>query len=144
MISYELAKELKNAGFERASVPRDFKPFGNPLSDEEYINAIKLTELSELIEACGEDFSKLEYHPDISAGTPWLAWRRHALSKQIEGKQPLADGSTPEEAVANLWLALHEKKGNHLPDCSLGYEHAGKCDGRLPTPDEKNSTHQED
>ena len=120
-MNYELCKKLKDAGFPQE--PRistggvDGEVFGGfyhvgmidgdgafgyfTVSEyEEYLKRdstkhviAKAPTLSELIEACGERFDALQ-----SLGGRWGA-RASILS---------AEGSTPEEAVANLWLALQE------------------------------------
>lgn len=110
MLTYELAKELKDAGF----------PSKNPYNNhywhngkvesyqevddwaENYIgvwdNAYEIFTLSELLEACGERFYSLTYDSVVK-------WCCNAY--------PTTDynhfGSTPEEAVARLWLALNKK-----------------------------------
>lgn len=57
--------------------------------------------LEELIEACGDKMLHLRHDYDGK----WSATYPHeTIRKLIEGQ-----GSTPSEAVANLWLALHEK-----------------------------------
>lgn len=64
--------------------------------------------LSELIDACGENFSALEKRNRSEASIEerrWYTWQ-HEL---VDGKWVKYDGegSTPEEAVARLWLALN-------------------------------------
>lgn len=112
MLSYELAKKLKEAGFSQegkgdlaamigdlnffAVLPGD--PVGTAQEDSVYIPT-----LSELIEACGKEFAGLHRVRHLDR---WLAVR------DTDGgmKQFLAgDGSTPEEAVSRLYLALHAK-----------------------------------
>lgn len=95
-MDYELALKLKNAGF--------------PQRAEDLINEVefqgkkytKPTEptLEELIEACGEEFGSLTFQ----GGTCWVAvgW--------INGKPYQEEGSTPLEAVANLWLCINRGK----------------------------------
>jgi len=109
MLSYELAKKLKDAGFPQG----DLKGFRNYYSKPYQIHIydifdevqgyslaattdappIKVPTLSELIEACGEGF-----------------WR---LIRQERGKwfadrvRTGYEASTPEEAVAKLWLRLN-------------------------------------
>lgn len=67
--------------------------------------------LSELIEACGEEFKIL-----TNIGTPtrkWVAWRTlFDLDKEnkVISNGSGYDGSTPEEAVAKLYLALKNKE----------------------------------
>lgn len=80
-MNYELAKKLKDVGFR---VPVGASSLWQP-------------SLSELIEACGEKFSNLRNDEGR-----WIATASGVSYGQT--------GSTPEEAVANLWLALNEKK----------------------------------
>lgn len=99
-MNYELCKQLKDAGF-----PLSMKGYDDycrqvymdesNYEEEEERYAHKPT-LSELIEACGDEFWLLKrMNP-----TYWLA---EAKSIHVP-----VDGKTPEEAVARLWLALQE------------------------------------
>lgn len=92
-MNYELALKLKEAGWPQ-------HPFNAWCGcGAETINDPHFPTLSELIEACGEQFLSLEKNPD-----GWLA------SSEEDGNMPVGiDGATPEEAVANLWLALNKK-----------------------------------
>ena len=63
---------------------------------------VYLPTLEELIEACGDEFRGLEVG-DWPAEDKSHIW--YAKSKS----QVIAEGSTPEEAVANLWLELNKK-----------------------------------
>ena len=94
MLSYQLCKELKGAGF--------------PEHDSDYCNiggcwsgaGVCRPLLSELISACGEEFKTLE---------------RFVVHKSKEGPRSWyanndCYGRSPEEAVARLYLALNEKK----------------------------------
>lgn len=54
--------------------------------------------LGELILACGDDFASLIYKKGV-----WFA--QAAAWKQLS----TVSASTPEEAVAKLWLALNQK-----------------------------------
>lgn len=100
-MNYELAKELKDSGFP-----------GNPQLDvleswEEH-EEVDFPTLSELIEACGKDFLMVGRHAHLrEAGDPnrWFASGKITKAKWIKRY-----GSTPEEAVARLWLALNSKK----------------------------------
>lgn len=86
MITYELAKKLKDAGLQT--------PYARI---EQYYPDVNIPTLEELIEACGDKFSTLTNR----AGNPyWRAWG-------ITGED--VQGSTPEEAVANLYLELNKK-----------------------------------
>lgn len=103
MISYELARELKEAGFPQGgrgawALPPD--ALVGRSKDRVYV-----PDLSELIEACGADFGSLAQNGSFKRYTPhqtrWVAWR--------SGPDHGVSGDTPEEAVANLWLALQKK-----------------------------------
>jgi hypothetical protein len=103
-MTYELAKQLKDAGF-----PLKYRASGIFLScnwrhtihvfedGSEYFDPT----LSELIEACGDGFAGLRRDKKtgvFSAGT-WTD--RVATKNRFE---------TPEEAVTKLWLALNTSK----------------------------------
>jgi len=90
-----LVKQLKDAGFPIRRYPEW------ALEKDGLVPAVEweknyVPTLSELIEACGEDFSHL-YKGNKS---DWF----------VEGLfvDERYDGQTPEEAVANLWLALNK------------------------------------
>jgi len=87
-MNYELAKQLKDAGFPKLDLVfvKDLKHF--------------IPSLSELIDACGDKFHwlnkmKSQYDEDV--------WNAMALSKEF------GRGKTPEEAVAKLWIKLNKK-----------------------------------
>lgn len=98
MITYELVKQLKDAGFTAKNCS---------LGIDCGCDCHNSPTLSELIEACGYDNGKpLMYN---------LYWSTHIL----EGEHEIIDswacnsgmsyGSTPEEAVARLWIELNKK-----------------------------------
>jgi hypothetical protein len=87
-MDYELARELKQAGY----------PIKKQLITR-YNRDIAVPTLEELIEACGDRFGALVHHGGWEARSDW--------SEQDRGIA--ATGSTPIEAVARLWLALHSK-----------------------------------
>jgi len=94
-MDYKLAKQLKDAGF-----PQD-----NP--ESEYVEDKKdgkvvLPTLSELIDACGEDFGSL-----INLGNQWLAESNYVEKPNGVGS---AVEKTPEKSVAKLWLKLIKKE----------------------------------
>jgi hypothetical protein len=91
-MNYELAKELKEAGFPKIA----FDVIGEQPNGVVVIN--KPT-LSELIEACGDNLYSLYNHGQ--------SWEVHSNSDQWDTL--IKAGSTPEEAVARLWLALNKK-----------------------------------
>ena len=91
-MNYELAKKLKDAGFPketfRVTVPSTKYP--------DRYGQSNCPTLSELIKACGEGFDYLRHKSEY-----WLA---------ISGGGLEGQGKTPEEAVAELWLALNKPK----------------------------------
>lgn len=97
-MNYELIKKLKDAGFvtksENVVVSEDYCENCND-RHHEYIPT-----LSELIEACGDKFLNL-----YKTGDKWTC-----VYPFEDERFDSCIGSTPEEAVANLWLALHDKK----------------------------------
>lgn len=98
MITYELAKKLQNCGF-----PNKIGLIGELRHNSITGDTISVPSLSELIEACGDDFIELEKVED-----KW--WAKGKWEYCGGGKIPRFDvsDSTPEEAVAKLWLALNE------------------------------------
>ena len=104
-MTYELAKELKDAGFPQPAL--DFKgeflfsEYGEPLDTQAYAPI-----LSELIEACGTNFGGLVRLSDgtWNAATPVVDTGMSYGNPSTE-----VEGSTPEDAVARLWLALNEQ-----------------------------------
>lgn len=100
-MNHEIALKLKNAGF----------PI---INDTEHENTWKVDgvrydgyqpTLEELIEAVGDDFYSLQ-KKDKDKDT---GWRCYAKASVILDS---FEGSTPIEAVSNLWLALHGTETN--------------------------------
>jgi hypothetical protein len=96
-MTYELATKLKDAGF----------PLRKPGSERVHFEITHeigqpsifiYPTLSELIEACGDDFHQLLH---ITSNDLWFAEGFDTRQRET--------GSTPEEAVAKLWLALNGK-----------------------------------
>lgn len=133
-MTYELVKKLKDAGF-----PQDF-PFESRddlwseyycehdngiitdifvshkeyrkdnIVDGEWKAICKKPTLSELIEACGEDFETLYKGRDWKEEYPEQLGKWYCNTSMNEANYYIYggyEGSTPEEAVARLWLALH-------------------------------------
>jgi len=97
-MDYELAKELENAGFPQVLRSGRFEP------SEDGLTVVYIPTLSELIEACGEPFA-LYTHDGL-----WCAVDADAGNVQWEMDCVRGgEGSTPEEAVARLWLELNKK-----------------------------------
>jgi len=96
MITYELARQLKDAGFPTEIILE---------TDGENIwEVVRSPTLSELIEACGEfGFESLISSFDGE-------WKKYFIAKSAPktgSKQ--GTGKTPEEAVTNLYLELKKK-----------------------------------
>ena len=101
-MTYELAKELKEAGFPEHVFDGEHCKRDCWLRDgigrKEHLHC---PSLSELIEACGKDF----YSVNQNATSDGKGWSAESWSiGDIE------TGTTPEEAVARLWLALQPTK----------------------------------
>lgn len=113
-MTYELALSLKNKGF-----PQELKDvvseniyfdsnkeivIGAFVESEVSEKMVKVPTLSELIEACGEGFKNLSKMGDKNWGA------NNIMEQQLNGSyklnEPKGYGSTPEESVARLWLAL--------------------------------------
>lgn len=100
MITYELSKTLKDVGFSQQG-----NGFESELLDSAVNSGVNVSReniyyptLSELIEACGDKFGFLAKYAD---GEHWKC--------SIPGEIFWCNGSTPEEAVAKLWLELNKK-----------------------------------
>lgn len=96
-MTYELAKQLKDAGFPQGEWTHQRKVEGMNGYESYFVPT-----LSELIEACGDEFMHLERNTD--SDTDEIYWVAYAVTPE---KGSL--GSTPEEAVAKLWLELNKK-----------------------------------
>jgi hypothetical protein len=92
MITYELAKKLKDAGFPQSELASAQQKAG--------YDYVSMPTLSTLIEACGENFGALGREPNR-----WLACGY--VSERGEWKNVHA-GESPEEAVARLWLSINQ------------------------------------
>ena len=92
-MNYELAKQLKDAGFDQELIGA---------YDATFSDGIYVPTLSELIEACGDDFDSLR-----KRDTGFIAF---PTSEKLKERREwcLAIG-TPKEAVARLWVALNAK-----------------------------------
>lgn len=118
-MTYELALQLKNVGFRQggdgyfrlpmaASTPPTYEAKiedieASNVKEEDIINLAYVPTLSELIEACGERFEAVaKNHAPNSGG--WAATRKDKV-----GQLYYSTGTTPDEAVARLWLELNTK-----------------------------------
>ena len=96
MISYELAKQLKDSGW------KNFQD----IQDDKYLMN-NLPTLSELIEACGDEFYSVRRCIDKFPNPTKVVYKASSIMRET---QPFIqiDGSTPEEAVALLYLKLNK------------------------------------
>ena len=104
---YELAKELKDAGYLMPNTTVwDNRLYKEDIVITESIRAslwlpiLMSPTLSELIEACALKTLRLESWKE--------GWKAGDYLHQSMKKYAL--GKTPEEAVANLWLRLNDKE----------------------------------
>ena len=118
-IDFELAKELKDAGFpqEKTAFVFYIVKTGNAepvhllrvryglsgYSDKEVLGCFDAPTLEELIEACGREFYSLVH--EISRKGEW----RTFSTPDDQNTIAVQYSSTPEEAVARMWLALNKK-----------------------------------
>ena len=103
-ISYKLAKELKDAGFPQVFPQNDEMEIHDAVAisriREKYDKGVYFPVLSELIEACGDELGGIKR----KRGGGW-----EAIPNDWTGGIRLQTGSTPEEAVARLYIALNKK-----------------------------------
>lgn len=94
-MDYELAKQLKEAGFPQTSDSEYKHIYPNETATRLGTDGMREPTLSELIEACGDDFIQLRK----THNKPRSLW----LASSLETDE---SAETPEEAVAKLWLEL--------------------------------------
>lgn len=126
-MNYELALRLKEAGFpqglydftrdgehyqfrETDDVPENNRTMWARYYTQEFLDKhieelVLIPTLSELIEECGERFRWLVHEHSITTLNEW-----YASDGTNTWKEDAHWGITPEEAVANLYLALNKKK----------------------------------
>lgn len=103
-MKYELAKELKDAGF----LHEDWEMTTSEDTPEELVTGVTIDcyknppTLLELIEACGEGFSDLGTNRNQGI---WFCNNECPPYVDVDWDEC----KTPEEAVAKLWLALNKK-----------------------------------
>ncbi len=117
-MNYELAKKLKEAGFPQGSWGEYYSggrlysglvPKSDVDDDVFYVPV-----LEELIDACGKKFSGLicvhsrEKKTFKAIENIWLQRLEPSNSFRDFIKGKVVSGDTPEDAVANLWLALNK------------------------------------
>lgn len=114
-MNYELAKELKDAGFPQRLdelSPMAITERGCTYYDEHthallslVTGEISIPTLSELIEACGKDFHVLVHTTNGGMDSDKEFWG----ASTTKYARDFHNASTPEEAVARLWLVLNVK-----------------------------------
>ena len=113
MLSYELCKELKDAGFPQPLLIRKCEHHGfvqRVTSMTEDVNTYDQIQsysptLSELIEAVGNKFLSLDSPQIGDYYKNQNLWAATGM-RGDEELWTLGEGSTPEEAVARLYLSL--------------------------------------
>ena len=106
-MDYKLAKELKDAGFPQGDCTCEATESNPEAVCKEMRSGMRCNPptLSELIEACGESFLKLvKIQLTEGEGVSYF--------ESVSTYKEKGFGSTPEEAVARLWLALNKNNGN--------------------------------
>ena len=96
-MTYETAKKLKDAGFKQTGIH-------SPLTYSRKEGEPYYPYLNELIEACGDEFDALFKCRDNGVNIITDGWIA------VDKDNTRAWGNTPEEAVAELWLALNKTK----------------------------------
>ena len=110
-MKYELAKELKDAGWDMHHAGAGYLEIGGVTPSGYFDNwppsVCAVPTLSELIEACGA-FDRLEATTGFSKSLDYAGefWTATAFKN---GQLYNADGHTHIQAVARLWLALNKK-----------------------------------
>lgn len=115
MLSFELCQKLRDAGFPFIRIPSVAEGHRTLVieGDVTYFGSVDLSDgcpywiptLSELIEACGDEFETLNQTPDQEGLYFW-----YAVAGDITVPSDDRLGfSTPEEAVAQLYLTLHSQ-----------------------------------
>lgn len=102
-MTYELAKQLKDAGFPQKSYDNDcvYITESESLVPYKIYNGAYCPTLSKLIEACGNEFGCLSQTFFLSKPSGWTA-----VDYETDD---WVKGDTPEEAVAKLWLSLNKE-----------------------------------
>lgn len=102
-MNYELAKELKDAGFPQKNpraIPKDSGRIDGDGNLHLAQEPVYIPTLSELIAECGDELVSINKEVGVAfGGKPCFTGRWHALGQLIKAK-----GDTPEEAVARLYL----------------------------------------
>lgn len=103
-MNYELVKKLKDAGFPQEGFGMWWD--GKVFTTKDIYSDLYLPTLSELIEACGENFISLDL-VNKRDDYKWEACCKYCCCNEHGEGRHYIGGKTPEEAVANLWLAIN-------------------------------------
>lgn len=130
-MDYDLAKELKEAGFPQNSVMEwEFDPTTKEAELHEKglrgcarcgaivsglrphlaVQRADCPTLEELIEACGDEFFSVQRHHQVAGRSDSGIFFRAFGVRPKDGHNISADGPTPKVAAARLWLALNPKQ----------------------------------
>lgn len=109
----DLINKLKDAGVPDIRIGEYFEHRVGSHSDDRggasdapcYCNEDKIPTLSELIDACGDNFVRLEKAPMM-----WIAYSSLIRKTPEFNGVIVGPGDTPEEAVAIMLIALYEEK----------------------------------
>lgn len=104
-LSYDTAKKLKDAGFPQDHDCIDGKDLRNGMVGN-CLCVPYLPTLSELIEACGEEFHCLVYTTNGGMDCDRKFWS----AGTTKFAKDMQNGTTPEEAVAELWIVTKGTK----------------------------------
>lgn len=118
MISYELAKKLKDAGYwTEENMPAVFvdslytvDEITEDMREALWNPSMVNTNLSELIEACVGLSETGDFHLERNEDGTWGA------SVDCFKGDDYIDGKTPSESVARLWLAIHSQPVDQQTD----------------------------
>jgi hypothetical protein len=99
-MTYEVAKELKGAGFPFSERWTITEAFGATVQTKEGTQQVPT--LSYLLEACGDEFEGIQ-HGVMTEDDGSRLWYAATYDNKVVERGP-----TPEEAVARLWLALNK------------------------------------
>jgi len=97
-MKYELAKQLKDAGFDEHLKTSPERAYGIV---RHFPNVVFTPTLAELIEAC------MTYFREGELLTITFNFLNSGVWQASLETRAFGHGPTPEEAVARLWLALH-------------------------------------
>lgn len=105
-IDYNLAKKLKDVGFPQ-NLDGNKQMNGQPLMYRTSEGNFYVPILSELIAECGDNIDTLARSLNGKRLNYWFAVARSNATGFSSGST-LAQGKTPEIAIANLYIKLHE------------------------------------